>query len=71
MEQPMIIILLPAYNEEESLPRLMPKLQNTLDEMGEEFKILVCDDGSHDQTQRLLASDHRTQPLELRSRGQK
>jgi len=31
----MILILLPAYNEEESLPSQMPKLQASLTEMGE------------------------------------
>ena len=50
----MILVLLPAYNEEESLPQLMPKLKHTLTEMGEEFKILICNDGSKDGTQAML-----------------
>jgi len=61
----MILILLPAYNEEESLPRLMPKLQVTLTEMGEEYKILVCNDGSKDRTQALLEEYAATIPLEI------
>ncbi len=46
----MILILLPAYNEEQSIPRLMSKLQNSIDSIEEEFKIIVCNDGSNDQT---------------------
>jgi dolichol-phosphate mannosyltransferase len=61
----MIVVLLPAYNEEESLPRLMPKLQNTLSAMGEEFRILVCNDGSRDRTQELLDSYSESMPIEV------
>ncbi len=61
----MIIILLPAYNEEESLPLLMPKLQSTLTGMGEAFKIIVCNDGSKDRTQELLEAYAATMPVEI------
>jgi dolichol-phosphate mannosyltransferase len=61
----MIFVLLPAYNEEESLPRLIPKLQTTLTEMGEDFKILVCNDGSKDRTQSLLEEYANSIPLEV------
>ncbi len=60
----MIIILLPAYNEEQSLPQLLPKLSQTLSEMGEQFQILVCNDGSTDQTQEIL--DQYAEKLPLR-----
>lgn len=61
----MILILLPAYNEEESLPRLMPKLQTTLSAMNEEFKILVCNDGSKDSTQAMLEGYAKEMPVEI------
>jgi len=61
----MILVLLPAYNEEESLPRLIPKLQTTLTEMGEKYKILVCNDGSKDRTQALLEKFAASIPLEI------
>lgn len=61
----MILVLLPAYNEEESLPRLMPKLQQTLSLMGEEFRILVCNDGSRDQTQAMLEQYASEMPVEI------
>ena len=61
----MILVLLPAYNEEESLPRLMPKLRQVLSQMGEEFRILVCNDGSKDRTQAMLEQYARDMPLEI------
>ena len=51
----MIIVLLPAYNEEASLPTLMPKLRASLDAMGEPYRIVVCNDGSRDRTAEVLA----------------
>ena len=35
----MIVILLPAYNEEESLPRLMPKIKETLEKLNHNFDL--------------------------------
>ena len=61
----MILILLPAYNEEESLPRLMPKLKTTLTEMKEDFRILVCNDGSIDNTQTMLEAYAQEMPVEI------
>jgi dolichol-phosphate mannosyltransferase len=61
----MIVVLLPAYNEEESLPRLMPKLQAILASLGEGYKILVCNDGSKDKTQTLLEDYARSIPVEI------
>ncbi len=61
----MLIILLPAYNEEDSLPRLMPKLQTMLSGMGEEFKIIVCNDGSRDKTQEMLEVYAKEMPVEI------
>jgi dolichol-phosphate mannosyltransferase len=60
----MIVILLPAYNEEDSLPRLLPKLQQTLSGMGEEYRIIVCNDGSRDRTQSMLETYSSQMPLE-------
>jgi dolichol-phosphate mannosyltransferase len=50
----MIFVLLPAYNEEESLPRLLPKLADVFDSLGIEYLVLVCSDGSQDRTAELL-----------------
>lgn len=61
----MIIVLLPAYNEEESIPRLMPKLQKVLSKTNEDFKILVCDDGSKDLTLKVLEQYAQEIPIEI------
>lgn len=62
----MILVLLPAYNEEESLPKLIPKLQSTLSAMGgEEYLILVCNDGSRDRTQEVLDFYAKELPIEI------
>ena len=61
----MILILLPAYNEEESLPQLIPKLQTVMESYNEEFKILVCNDGSNDQTQEILEAFANLMPIEI------
>lgn len=61
----MIIILLPAYNEEASLPSLIAKLKITLEQMSEEYKIIVCNDGSKDSTQSILEDLAKSLPLEI------
>tara|TARA_A100000171_G_C2138049_1_gene152034 strand:+ start:1119 stop:1922 length:804 start_codon:yes stop_codon:yes gene_type:complete len=61
----MIIVLLPAYNEEESLPQLMPKLNKVLLETREDFKIVICNDGSNDNTQAMLERFAREMPIEI------
>lgn len=49
----MIWILLPAYNEQGDLPKLMEKLQNAL--QGKDYRLVVVNDGSTDQTGVILA----------------
>ena len=44
----MLIILLPAFNEEGSFEPLIPGIADALDKEGLEFKIIVCNDGSED-----------------------
>ncbi len=61
----MIVVLLPAYNEEESLPQLMPKLKHVLANYGEPYKVLVCNDGSLDRTQIMLENFVQEMPIEI------
>jgi dolichol-phosphate mannosyltransferase len=63
----MIIVLLPAYNEEQSLPRLLSKISITLAQMGEDYRVLVCDDGSLDRTRSLLEEYSTKLPIEILS----
>ena len=52
----MIVVLLPAYNEEESLPILLPKIEQFFAEEGGEGAIVVCDDGRSARTAQVLSS---------------
>lgn len=61
----MIIVLLPAYNEEVSLPRLMPKIRDVLTGAGEEYRVIVCNDGSRDGTEEVLREMSSEYPLEV------
>ncbi|HSF18587.1 MAG TPA: glycosyltransferase family 2 protein [Vicinamibacteria bacterium] len=51
---PTLSIVLPVFNEEAGLMELHRRLVGTLETMGESFELLYVDDGSADQTLRLL-----------------
>ena len=52
----MIWILLPAYNEELSLPKLIPNIWNEFKNKDIDFRLLVVNDGSTDKTSKILES---------------
>jgi len=58
-------ILLPAYNEENSFKTLIPKISNHLKKEGYDFKIIVCNDGSHDNSTKILEGLKQYYPLEV------
>jgi len=45
-----VLIALPAYNEEEALPKLLTRIGETFAESKYDYEIIVVDDGSQDQT---------------------
>jgi glycosyltransferase involved in cell wall biosynthesis len=47
---PEVSIVIPAYNECESLPVLLPQVNDVLSKIGKEYEILVINDGSTDNT---------------------
>lgn len=49
-----VTVLVPAYNEAESLPELVARLRAALEPITERYEILVVDDGSHDGTAEVL-----------------
>jgi dolichol-phosphate mannosyltransferase len=61
----MIWILLPAYNEQDSLPRLLPKIDRALRDHSQPYHIVVVDDGSVDRTPELLEEHAQTSPLSI------
>jgi len=61
----MIIILLPAFNEEQSITPLLNKLKIALNDFKEDYRIVVCNDGSIDKTQEVLESYAKFISLEI------
>jgi dolichol-phosphate mannosyltransferase len=58
-------VLLPAFNEEASLPRLLPKIAQALGGRNMAYRIVVVDDGSRDGTARELAHFRDELPLDV------
>jgi len=50
VKDPRVTVLVPAYNEEESLPLLVERLSSIFREGGIDGEILIIDDGSTDRT---------------------
>jgi len=67
---PEISIVVPVYDEEQSVERLHEELVLALSGLGRSFEIIVVDDGSRDETYarltRLAASDSRLKLVKLR-----
>ncbi len=61
----MIWIVLPAYNEEASLPKLLPKIDGALRELNLEYRLVVVNDGSTDRTAEILAGFESSLPMDL------
>ncbi len=61
-KEPFVSVVVPVYNEEESIPELFEKIQDSLRPLKKPFEILFIDDGSTDNSfsvLRKLHQDHR------------
>jgi len=63
LETHMIWVVLPAYNEQDSLPKLLPKIAGTL--QGKPYRMVVVNDGSCDSTAAVLEGFKNTLPLDV------
>lgn len=61
----MIWIILPAFNEEQALPKLLPKLDAALRKASQSYRMVVVDDGSSDATPDILEGFKATLPLDV------
>lgn len=52
----MISLVIPVYNEEANLPRLVERLRSVMQKMGKSYEIIFVDDGSRDNTLSILKS---------------
>jgi polyisoprenyl-phosphate glycosyltransferase len=55
-------VVVPCYNEEESLPRLVEVLSEVLSGLTPHYEVILVDDGSRDRTLPMLREVHRTHP---------
>ena len=53
--QPTLSAVVPAYNEADNLPALLPRLIASLQQLTEHWEVVVVDDGSRDHTSAALA----------------
>ncbi|HYL69790.1 MAG TPA: dolichyl-phosphate beta-glucosyltransferase [Candidatus Dormibacteraeota bacterium] len=49
-------VIVPAFNEEDRLPATLEAMREYLDSLGEEYELLVVDDGSRDRTIKVARS---------------
>jgi glycosyltransferase involved in cell wall biosynthesis len=56
----LITVVIPLYNEEETIPELYRRLRAVFDKVHDNYEIICIDDGSNDKTLRLLVSLRRT-----------
>ncbi len=61
----MLWIIIPAFNEAQSLPRLLPKLRATMQADGTAYRVIVVDDGSSDGTAEAIAAFAATMPIDV------
>ena len=57
-----ISVVIPLFNEEESLPLLVAQLLGTMRGFGEPFELVLVDDGSSDGTAKVLSQLSKTTP---------
>src|SRR5580765_454260 len=54
-ERPYLSLVIPAYNEQENVQALLERVSAALAQTGRPFEVVIVDDGSSDDTPRLLA----------------
>ena len=64
----MIYITIPVHNEQRTIGVLLWRIREILTELGRDFRILVLDDGSTDDTAEVLEPYTRVLPLTTSSR---
>ena len=55
-----ITVVIPLYNEEESLPELKDRLTTVLDQTGRTYQVLLIDDGSNDNSWQVIEECHQS-----------
>ena len=61
----MIIFVIPSYNEEENIGVLLDNTKKKMGEMEYDYKVIVVNDGSTDETKEIIASFKDQMPVEI------
>ena len=62
MTAPTVSVIIPVYNEEQTLPLLFARLYPALDKLGIDYEILFINDGSRDRSAALLREQFQLRP---------
>jgi dolichol-phosphate mannosyltransferase len=60
--RPYLSLVIPCYNEQENVPTLLSRVASSLAQIGRPFEVIIVDDGSTDDTPRLLEDGMRQHP---------
>lgn len=66
MQNPYISVVIPIHNEQEVLEELYTRLTKTLDGLGEPYEIILTNDGSTDNSSKILYDLHARRPHQIR-----
>jgi len=58
----MLSVVIPCYNEQEVLPTVFARISGVAEQWGENWEILLVDDGSRDRTWGMIEEFHRRDP---------
>lgn len=60
--RPTVSVVIPIFNEEETLEKLYQRLHTVLEGLGESYEVIFVNDGSRDGSERMLREFHRRSP---------
>jgi dolichol-phosphate mannosyltransferase len=62
LRRPVYSIVAPVFNEEETLPRFYERITAVMEQVGEPFELILVNDGSRDNSSRVLRELHERDP---------
>ncbi len=65
-QTPYISVVIPVYNEQETLEELYTRLTSALDQLDKPYEIILTNDGSADRSSELLQQLHQRRPSQIR-----
>lgn len=66
MMKPYLSIVIPVYNEQENLETLFQRLTTALDNFGKPYEIIFTNDGSRDNSEKILHELYQRRPQQVR-----